>query len=247
MQLEEALTQLHLNDREAKIYLALLELGQATPLQLAKKTGLKRPTVYLDLESLRRKRLAGLTPSGKKVTYAAEPPERLVRSAHDMQKVAQDVLPLLKAMENRGGSKPLVRLYTDPDDIRHVWLNETYNSAESTYMSNFSRTMKLYPDLGREYASRIKRGIIKTTRALVTDSAEDVAYAQSATNSTHPVRIMPKGVGSPTDIQLWGTNVGLYSIDQKYLLVISDPAISKSFRSQFEFAWKHSRDPKTFK
>jgi sugar-specific transcriptional regulator TrmB len=247
MSLEESLTQLNLNDREAKIYTALLELGQATPLQLAKKTGLKRPTVYLDLESLRRKRLAGLAPSGKRLAYAAEPPERLVRGAHEMQKVAQDVLPLLKAIENRAGTKPLVRLYTDPDDIIHVWLNETYNSAESAYMSNFSRTMKLYPDLGREFVVRIKRGIIKNTRAIVTDSVEDIAYARAASNSTHPVRIMPKGLGSPTDIQLWGNHVGLFSIEQKYLLVISDPAISQAFRSNFELAWKYSRDPKTLK
>ena len=60
MQIEEVLTELNLTPREASVYTALLELGEGTPITLARKTGLKRTTIYLDLESLRQKQLAGL-------------------------------------------------------------------------------------------------------------------------------------------------------------------------------------------
>ena len=52
MYLTPFLKNLGLNDKEANIYLALLQLGKSTATKIAKKSGLKRPTTYVIIEQL---------------------------------------------------------------------------------------------------------------------------------------------------------------------------------------------------
>lgn len=46
MKIQETLEQLGMHEKKAEVYLACLELGNATAYLIAKKVGLKRPTVY---------------------------------------------------------------------------------------------------------------------------------------------------------------------------------------------------------
>ena len=46
------LSSIGLQQKEAKVYLALLELEQGTVSKIAKLSGLKRPTIYLILDDL---------------------------------------------------------------------------------------------------------------------------------------------------------------------------------------------------
>jgi len=51
-QLNETLLQMGLNEKEAKVYLACLELGGATIAEIAEKSGVKRTSIYNFLEEL---------------------------------------------------------------------------------------------------------------------------------------------------------------------------------------------------
>ncbi len=75
--LEKFLQDVGLNEKEAKVYLYLVAVDHASVLDIAKKTLIKRPTVYTTLQSLAKKGLASETTVGKKTHYQAEPPERL--------------------------------------------------------------------------------------------------------------------------------------------------------------------------
>ena len=49
----EQLAELDMNGRQAKVYMALLQLGSASAIELAKHTGFKHPTVYDVLDILK--------------------------------------------------------------------------------------------------------------------------------------------------------------------------------------------------
>ena len=63
---EEAIGALGFNEKESLIYLALLKMGVGSAVSLARKTGIKRPTVYFTLEELEKKGAAFLIPRSKK-------------------------------------------------------------------------------------------------------------------------------------------------------------------------------------
>lgn len=77
MILHKNLQALGLSGKEAKIYLAVLELGEASIVALVKKSGIKRTTAYDVIGSLQEKGLVTLTKNKKSVRYLAEDPRVL--------------------------------------------------------------------------------------------------------------------------------------------------------------------------
>ncbi len=59
------LTELGFTGKEAEVYNALVVLGEARMTELAQRTGLKRPTVYVIVESLKQKSLVSQIQKGK--------------------------------------------------------------------------------------------------------------------------------------------------------------------------------------
>lgn len=77
LNLLEQIKKIGFQDNEAKVYLALLELGRATVTEIGKATGMNRTTGYDILERLCLNGVANRTTVGKKHMYLAEPPIRL--------------------------------------------------------------------------------------------------------------------------------------------------------------------------
>ncbi|MFH0828955.1 MAG: helix-turn-helix domain-containing protein [Candidatus Kerfeldbacteria bacterium] len=243
MRIEESLSQLDLTPRQAQIYAALLELGEATPLTLSKKTGLKRSTTYLDLETLRRKQLAGLSFHERKTVYVPEPPTQLLRRVHNQERLILEMLPHLRAIENRGAAKPVIRYYTDLKDIERVWVEECYKAKENFYISDYLATLKLFPALEQQTLEHLKRGPLETVREIHPDTPENRRFARNHTKHGRHFHLLPKGTPVDIDIAIWGHSVALYSNPRRYMLVISDAAIARGFRILFDAAWEMSSDP----
>jgi len=70
-ELASSLQQIGLEEKEAQVYLALLSLGSATAYRIAEKCEVKKPTVYVILEDLRRKGLVLKVPHAKKALFSA--------------------------------------------------------------------------------------------------------------------------------------------------------------------------------
>lgn len=115
--LEKYLEELGLSDKEAAVYLALLQFESATPSQIAEKTKLNRSTAYVVLESLEKKGLASETNMGKTVHYQAAAPERLETYVEQQQlkleelgKRLKDIIPQIKAVQRETGERPIIRV-----------------------------------------------------------------------------------------------------------------------------------------
>ncbi|HEY9585268.1 MAG TPA: helix-turn-helix domain-containing protein [Candidatus Paceibacterota bacterium] len=115
--LEKYLEEIGLSDKEAAIYLALLQFDNATPTEIAKKTKLNRSTVYVVLESLEKKGLTSETNVGKTVHYQAAAPERLETyveqqqlKLEEMGKRLKDIIPEIKAIQRETGERPIIRV-----------------------------------------------------------------------------------------------------------------------------------------
>ena len=77
MELAYELQKIGLSHKEAKVYLANLELGQSSVQNIAKKASVNRATTYVILNSLIEKGLCSTFMQNKKTFYAASDPEQL--------------------------------------------------------------------------------------------------------------------------------------------------------------------------
>lgn len=115
---EKYLQEIGLNEKEAAIYLALLQVDNASVIDVSKKTKINRSTVYVVLEGLMKKGLVSEAQIGKKVHYQAEPPERLETFVErqktmleEQQKRLKDIIPQIKSVQRESGERPLVKYF----------------------------------------------------------------------------------------------------------------------------------------
>jgi len=240
MDLVSGLQDLHLTESEARVYIALLAMEAGTPLSLANTTGLKRPTVYLILETLRRKRLAGLTFRGKKTFFSVEPPSRLLRHLDEQRQTALELLPILKAMIRQPCGRAVIRYFDHHEDIQRFWREETWQAQQSDYLSSMVEWSDQFPGMNDEFEERVRTGKIRRSRELVSNNRINVPFFKTKHHSRRHIRVLPPGYQCRYDVCLWENNVSLYSYTHRYMLVVTDDALVNVFHTLFEFAWNSS-------
>src|SRR3989338_8043322 len=109
------LKSLGLSDNEAKVYMAMLELGSATVREISAKAGVNRPTTYVKIESLKKMGLVSTQTKGKKQLFIAESPDQLEfmidRQKGELEQKKEELyklLPELTSLFNVSDSKPQV-------------------------------------------------------------------------------------------------------------------------------------------
>lgn len=123
--LKSQLFEFGLSEKEASVYLAMLELGPSSVQDIAKKAGVNRATTYVMLESLKRRGLMSSVDRGKKTMFAAESPEHLlstvtleVRSVEEKKARLAASMPQFMALFNAIEDKPRVRYFEGEEGIR---------------------------------------------------------------------------------------------------------------------------------
>ncbi|MBM3205103.1 helix-turn-helix domain-containing protein [Candidatus Uhrbacteria bacterium] len=125
-EIKRSLAECGLSQKEASVYLAMLELGEASVQDIAEKAGVNRSTTYLMIESLQRRGLVSQFEDGAKTQLVAENPERLIASVVDelagveaKKQKLHEALPHLLAMF-RSGDKPIVRYFEGEESLGMV-------------------------------------------------------------------------------------------------------------------------------
>lgn len=117
--LEQSLQSAGLSEKEAKVYLAALELGSAGAVQIARKSGINRATTYLIAENLMLRGLMSSVEHEGHTLFASEPPSQLLARVERESQTLEErklslsaALPELEALVKAGGTpRPSVRYY----------------------------------------------------------------------------------------------------------------------------------------
>jgi predicted transcriptional regulator len=97
------LIHIGLNEKEARIYLALAKIGKGTAYAIAKHAGLKRPTVYVVLDELRKKGLIKKIPHAKNQVFIAKDLNEFFSDIEEKLYQAKQVLPRLVSANTHVG------------------------------------------------------------------------------------------------------------------------------------------------
>lgn len=125
--LQQELEKIGLSEKEARVYLAALELGQAPVQDISKKSGVNRATTYVILESLMKLGVMTTTEQGKKRLFVAESPQSLSHII-DEQRVdlerkseqLEEMMSKLESVYNLHPNKPIVRFYEGKEGLKTI-------------------------------------------------------------------------------------------------------------------------------
>ncbi len=99
-----SLEEIGLSDKEARVYLALLSLESATAYRVAERCGIKRPTVYVTLDDLRKKGLALKVPHAKKALFSAKNIREYVEEQRAKVRTVEQLLPQFEQLRTVPGA-----------------------------------------------------------------------------------------------------------------------------------------------
>ena len=162
------LIEFGLSDKEARIYLALLELEVATVTEIAEISQVNRSSAYVVLESLKKKGLVSVSEDKKVQNYVAISPDMLLLEAQTRAKNAEnikhkisDIVPGLKALHKDTKQKPLVRVFEGKEGLIAAFEDTlTMKDRVIRISSSASDISKVLPDYLPLYIQkRIQLGI----------------------------------------------------------------------------------------
>lgn len=238
MEILETLQNVGLGQKEASVYLALLELGTADVGDIAKKAEIKRPTAYLILDDLKKKGLVTIVPKAKVILYTAESPEKLMQDLQKKQELVKRYLPNLLALHNAKINKPQVLLFEGREGVGKVY-DKIFSSSEVLFFSTIRDVFKLFPDMPKILMKRVEARLTKF-REILTQTPTDMEYVSWVKQGEYyQSRFAPKDFPEfLTDSAIFGNNVAFFSFKPTIFAVqINSKEINQSLKVLYELAW----------
>jgi sugar-specific transcriptional regulator TrmB len=237
----QELNKLGLNEKEAKAYLALLELGEASIQQISKKSGIKRTTVYDIIESLRQKGLLSSISKNKKTLFFAENPAKIEESLDEKKNVLRKILPELLSITNLMEKKPKIRYFEGIEGIKDVY-RDTLNYPDQELLAWVSEEAVIAFDeefLNDYYLpKRINKKI--WVRAIAPDKDYMQKYKGLDEKSLRKTKLVSmEKFPIEVEINLYGKHkIGIMLFSEKIGLIIESKKIYNTLKSVFEMNWQ---------
>lgn len=241
----QTIKQLGLSDNEARVYVACLELGQATCQQLAKKSGVKRTTVYLAVEGLKERGLVAQSKKAKKTMFIAESPDNLLLFSQKKHEAIKQALPELKSIYNKAGNeKPKVRFYEGKDGYTAVYENILRDKPKEilAIVSYDDLCRHLDQEYEKEWIEkRVKLGIKLRWLDFKTKTTEKMQ--RQGKGALREIRFLPSNFKFASSMFIYNDKIILMSGKAKEFaaVVIENSEFAQAQKQLFEILWLSNR------
>jgi len=245
---QKQLTNLGLSEKEAAVYLAILELGPSTVSEIASLSRINRTTGYDILESLTSYGLVSHLGKGKIVKYIAEDPEKIIhftenqiKDAKERLEMARELLPELKSI-HRKKEKPMVKFYEGKEGMVQAF-EDTLTSKETIVGYACGEPMfRVLPDWWQDY---IKRRVAKNihTKGILPDTIRVKEIAKHDKEQLRESRLVPEKLFDLTiEINIYDNKVLIASWEENLAIIIESEKIAKAQKRIFDLAWRGAKE-----
>lgn len=239
MELKAQLQQLDLTGKKADVYLAALELGSSTVIEIAKKAGIKRTTAYDILLDLMQKGLVSQTTKGKKKLFVGEDPEKIKKDLQGKESLISEILPMLKSVYNVRGVKPRIRFYEGIEGLKETYNDTLKYTGEMLVFTSEDVVKILGLDWANDYMAKRTKNNLRV-RAIMPSS--EVLKKDIVPRDREFLRasklIDPKKYPFSMEINIYGhSKVSLMSSKEQLGLVIESTEVYNTMKLIFELIW----------
>ncbi len=235
------------DEKESKVYLAMLEIGHATVQEIANVSRLKRPIIYVVLDELVKRGFASEVPNQKIKTFQAIDPGAISAQLQTTAKNFSEMLPIFKTLANKGKGKPKISYFETKEGIQKVY-NEINRQKSAVFIASNARLNQFFPGASESWQKSYKSGFNKLeSRTIVPDNSEDIRIAKEFRKITDKTKIRTLSVFDECDmdIAVFGSKLAITTFEEKpFLVVIESEAVPKFFLPIFEILWAQAKEIK---
>ncbi len=229
-----------LTENEGRVYLATLELGQSTILEISRKSGVNRTSIYNFLENMKDRGLIIQTRKKSREYFSAIHPRQFLEMEKIKIKQFELLLPELTTLANRKHGRPRVQFFEGLDGVRSAYAHELEAKKEILSWSDFDACDKL---LGKDFfedyfvPSRMRRGIYY--RGIVVDSPTSRRNVLNNNRRFRETKMLPMKGEILTEIDIFNDTVALMSFRSQppVAVLIEDQALAATMRLIWTAEW----------
>lgn len=242
----QTLKHLGFSETEVKAYLALLELGQGSVTEIAKRAQIKRPTVYLAIEQLDFFGLISKAKFGKRFQYFPVHPRRLQQLLVNRKNSFDSIYKNLEKIYYQSTAKPQVQVLEGQRAVIDTYTEVFEKVAEGKEMltiGNISAVLERHPELSKEYTQRLLKVEKPKVREVIFDNEGAKDWVQEikkvSKSDTHKIRLIDKSFEfGNTDCLIVENTTYMFSLGTEvFVTVIESEEITKTQRAMFEWLW----------
>ena len=232
----EELQEFGLSNTEAKIYLALLELGKSKAGEITKRSAINRTNVYDALGRLIQKGLVSYVSENNKKVFEAVNPQRLKEVLEAKQDKLAKTIEELKLKYNKSIQKEDAFIFRSKRGIKTIFediLNEKKDlfvyGAESKFKSLFPFYQKHWNETRAKVKIKVK--MIYNEKVKGEKKREQLKLLE--------MRFLPETYEFPSTILMYGDKVvTLVWLEEPFAFMIKSKEAVKGNMNFFEILWK---------
>lgn len=238
--IKEQLIELGFTENEVLIYLATLEIGEATIGRIAQKSGVKRTTAYFSIESLKKKGLLSELKKNKRTFFYAEDPRILQEKMEERKKAIDNIIPQLLSITNLMDKKPKITFHEGIDGIKDVYRDGLkYPNQEMLAWVSQDAFYVLDDEFVNYYIpKRVSKRI--WVRAICPDTPEMKDYKSREVAELRKTKLISsEKYPIEVEIDLYGKNkISILAFKEGISLIIESTKIYNTLKSIFEMQWE---------
>lgn len=229
-----------LDEKEVKVYLAGLEIGTASVLELSRRTELPRTTLYPILERLEHQGVFKVGRQKNTIAYIAELPDVLKRQLEDRAVLFSKTLPALEIIQGSVHDGPGVTFYEGSDGFKRVW-KAIINSGVKEYRMITSGTGLL--DYAKEpyivkrvIAERMEKKIF--SKQLIRDSRDARAIVKKDKEELRESRFLPADIHLPSTVIIFADQVAFITTrKENTMILLASGDVALTYKTLFDLIW----------
>lgn len=239
--IEEVLAAIGLNDKEAGLYLAALNYGDAPMSKLAKQAGVKRSTAYQVYKGLEKRGIMGSFKMRGGTHFAAMGPDVLFALRKKELNDFAAALPQLKALEKKEGAKPKLSYFEGQAGYRLAV--EDPLKKPGTLLRHIGSLTESHETMGEDYdmnyyiPARVKQNI--PIRCLWTADTKPNMKGRNHKKELREIRFLPEHCKWKGTTLIYDNKVIILSgAEEMMTVVIESETIAEAEKQKFDLLWE---------
>lgn len=249
--LYQFLKNIGISQKEVSVYMYLLSVESALPMEIAKETNLKRSTVYVVLDLLKEKGLVREIQRGKRCAYISEDPERIRFLLEELKLQTENsikglniIIPQLKATVRKEGEPPLIRFFEGEKAVQ-VSMEELANNPKFRTNMNYDvfplelvyklfrhKDLRKYIDLRLRHNEQFK----------ILYTSDEGELSGEETHGQEALKIDQKEFPLSCDIAIFEDEVRIHMLGQTiYGILIKNAELAQTLTSIIKLAIKGAK------
>ncbi len=240
MEMELALKEYGLTEKEIQVYLILLPLGSINLQEIAKRVDFPRTTVYNTLSYLSKKGLVSKIIKKGITFFEASDPGKLIDTLKQKKELLERVLPNLQELKKSIIESSNVEIYEGHKGLSTILLDIFRIKQQTYYFGSYSLSLKRLKHLPEHF--RTIRLDKKIPAKIVIDKYDEETFHKPAYKKITNMRFLDSLKDFPCMIFIYGNNVAIYTLKEELIgIIIRNKQVAEAMKIVFDMYWKIAR------